>query len=218
MQRSTSPSHAVPAALLAVVAVALVASGIRPYDRLTWFLEVLPVLIAAPLLVATRHRFPLTPLVYWLIAIHSLVLILGGHYTYARVPLGFWIHDWFDCARNHYDRLGHLMQGFGPAIIIRELLLRTSPLAPGKWLFTIVLFTVLGISATYELIEWWTALASEEASAAFLGTQGDVWDTQWDMFLAGCGAIAAQTVFERLHDRQLAVVDPGVADKVRPRT
>jgi putative membrane protein len=215
---STARSPALPAALLAVVVLALVASGLRPYDRLTWFLEVLPVLVAVPLLVATHRSFPLTPLVYWLIALHSLVLILGGHYTYARVPLGFWIQDWFDFARNHYDRIGHLMQGFGPAIIARELLIRTSPLAPGKWLFTIVLFTILGISATYEFIEWATALASEEAAAAFLGTQGDPWDTQWDMFLAGCGAIAAQFLLERPHDRQLAVVDPAVADKVRSRT
>jgi putative membrane protein len=215
---STARAPALPAALLAVVVLALVASGLRPYDRLTWFLEVLPVLVAVPLLVATHRSFPLTPLVYWLIALHSLVLILGGHYTYARVPLGFWIQDWFDFARNHYDRIGHLMQGFGPAIIARELLIRTSPLAPGKWLFTIVLFTILGISATYEFIEWATALASEEAAAAFLGTQGDPWDTQWDMFLAGCGAIAAQFLLERPHDRQLAVVDPAVADKVRSRT
>jgi putative membrane protein len=190
---STATSGTLKLVLLLVVALALVASGLHPHDRLTWFLEVLPVLIAAPLLIATHRSFPLTPLAYGLIAIHSLVLILGGHYTYARVPLGFWMQDWFDFTRNHYDRIGHLMQGFGPAIIIRELLVRTSPLAPGKWLFTIVLFTVLGISATYELIEWWTALASEEASAAFLGTQGDVWDTQWDMFLAGCGAIAARS-------------------------
>jgi putative membrane protein len=214
---STSASSALPATLLAVVVVALVASGLHPYDRLTWLLEVLPVLVAVPLLVATHRGFPLTPLAYWLVAIHSLVLILGGHYTYARVPLGFWIQDWFDFARNHYDRIGHLMQGFGPAIIARELLIRTSPLTPGKWLFTIVLFTILGISATYELVEWAAALASEEASAAFLGTQGDPWDTQWDMFLAGCGAIAAQFLLERLHDRQLAAVDPAVADKVRPR-
>jgi putative membrane protein len=133
------------------------------------------------------------------------------------VPLGFWIQDWFDFSRNHYDRLGHLMQGIGPAIVARELLIRTSPLAPGKWLFTIVVFTVLGISATYEFIEWAAALASEEAAAAFLGTQGDPWDTQWDMFLAGCGAIAALFLFERVHDRQIAVVDPAVADKVGPR-
>ena len=213
----TPTSRTLPAVLFAVVAVALVVSGIRPYDRLTWFLEVVPVLIAAPLLVATQRSFPLTPLAYWLIAIHALVLILGGHYTYARVPLGFWIQDWFDFARNHYDRLGHLMQGIGPAMVARELLIRTSPLAPGKWLFTIVVFTVLGISATYEFIEWAAALASAEAAAAFLGTQGDPWDTQWDMFLAGCGAIAALFLFERLHDRQIAIVDPAVADKVRPR-
>jgi putative membrane protein len=215
---NTSGPSALPAALLAVVAVALVASGLHPYDRLTWFLEVLPVLIAAPLLVATWRSFPLTPLAYWLIAIHALVLILGGHYTYARVPLGFWIQDLFDFSRNHYDRIGHLMQGFGPAIIVRELLIRTSPLAPGKWLFTLVLFSVLGVSATYELTEWWAALAGGEAAGAFLGTQGDVWDTQWDMFLAGCGAIASQVVFERLHDRQLAAVDPSLANKVSPRS
>jgi putative membrane protein len=207
-----------PASLLALVAAALVASGLRPYDRLTWLLEVLPVLVAAPLLVATFRRFPLTPLVYWLVALHALVLILGGHYTYARVPLGFWMQDWFDFTRNHYDRIGHLMQGFAPAIVVRELLLRTTPLAPGRWLFAIILFTVLGVSATYELIEWWTALASEEAATAFLGTQGDVWDTQWDMFLAGCGAIAAQLLLARRHDRQLAVVAPAIARKLAPRS
>jgi putative membrane protein len=177
-------------------------------------LEVLPVLIAAPLLVVTWRRFPLTPLVYWLIALHALILILGAHYTYARVPLGFWLQDALDFQRNHYDRIGHLMQGFGPAIVIRELLIRTSPLAPGKWLFTLVLFSVLGVSATYEFTEWWAALAGGEAAGAFLGTQGDVWDTQWDMFLAGCGAIAAQLLFARLHDRQLAALDPAVRDKL----
>jgi putative membrane protein len=207
-----------PASLLALVAAALVASGLRPYDRLTWLLEVLPVLVAAPLLVATFRRFPLTPLVYWLVALHALVLILGGHYTYARVPLGFWMQDWFDFTRNHYDRIGHLMQGFAPAIVVRELLLRTSSLAPGRWLFAIILFTVLGVSATYELVEWWTALASEEAATAFLGTQGDVWDTQWDMFLAGCGAIAAQLLLARRHDRQLAIVAPAIASKLAPRS
>lgn len=215
MNRSGWPTQR--SVLLVVVVIALVASGIRPYDRLTWLLEVLPVLVAGPLLIATRRSFPLTPLVCWLIAVHSLILILGGHYTYARVPLGFWIQDWFDFSRNHYDRIGHLMQGFGPAIVIRELLIRTSPLAPGKWLFTIVLFTVLGVSATYEFIEWWTALASEDAATAFLGTQGDVWDTQWDMFLAGCGAILSQFVFERLHDRQLEAIDPSLRSKVAPR-
>jgi len=207
-------SAAQPASLLLVVAIALVVSGIGPHDRLTWVLEVLPVLVAAPLLVATWRRFRLTPLVYWLIALHALILILGAHYTYARVPLGFWLQDAFDFQRNHYDRIGHLMQGFGPAIIIRELLIRTSPLAPGKWLFTLVLFSVLGVSATYEFTEWWAALAGGEAAGAFLGTQGDVWDTQWDMFLAGCGAIASQLLFARLHDRQIAVLDPAVRDKL----
>lgn len=206
-------SAALPLSLLAVVSVALVASGVGPYDRLTWLLEVLPVLIAAPLLIVTWRSFPLTQLAYVLIAIHALVLILGGHYTYARVPLGFWMQDAFDLSRNHYDRIGHLMQGFSPAIVIRELLLRTSPLAPGKWLFTLVLFSVLGVSATYEFTEWWAALAGGEAADAFLGTQGDVWDTQWDMFLAGCGAIAAQVLLGRLHDRQLAALDPSVARK-----
>jgi putative membrane protein len=214
---SSAGQTRLPLSLLAAVAVALVVSGIQPHDRLTWWLEVLPVLVAAPLLVATYRRFPLTPLAYWLIAIHSLILVVGGHYTYARVPLGFWMQDWFDFSRNHYDRIGHLMQGFGPAIITRELLVRTSPLAPGKWLFTLVLFSILGISASYEFVEWWAALASEEASAAFLGTQGDPWDTQWDMFLAGCGAVAAQLLLARVHDRQLAALDRAVADKVRPR-
>lgn len=211
---SRTHSVALPVVQLVVVVVALVVSGIRPYDRVTWVLEVLPVLIAVPLLLATFRAFPLTPLAYALIAIHSLVLTLGAHYTYARVPLGFWIQDWFDLARNHYDRIGHLMQGFGPAIIIRELLIRTSPLAPGKWLFAIVLFTVLGVSATYEFTEWWAALAGGEVAAAFLGTQGDPWDTQWDMFLAGCGAIASQIILAPVHDRQLAAVDPPVAPKL----
>jgi putative membrane protein len=213
---SAADSKALPVALLAAVSVALVASGLHPHDRLTWWLEVLPVLVAAPLLVATHRSFPLTPLAYWLIAIHSLILILGGHYTYARVPLGFWMQDWFDFSRNHYDRIGHLMQGFGPAIITRELLLRTSPLAPGKWLFTLVLFSVLGVSATYEFTEWWAALAGGDSAGAFLGTQGDPWDTQWDMFLAGCGAIAAQLALARSHDRQLAAVDPAIRSKVWP--
>ena len=208
-------SRTLPAVLFAVVAVALVVSGIRPYDRLTWFLEVLPVLIAAPLLVATQRSFPLTPLAYWLIAIHGLILLLGAHYTYARVPLGSWMQDAFGFERNHYDRIGHLMQGFGPAIVIRELLLRTSPLVPGKWLFTLVLFSVLGVSATYEFTEWWAALAGGDAAGAFLGTQGDVWDTQWDMFLAGCGAIASQLLLTRMHDRQVAARDPAARGKFR---
>jgi putative membrane protein len=200
--------HRLPLVLLATVVIALAASAIGPYDRLTWWLEALPVLVAIPLLAATYARFPLTPLAYWLIAIHCLILLLGAHYTYARVPLGSWMQDAFGFERNHYDRIGHLMQGFGPAIVIRELLLRTSPLVPGKWLFTLVLFSVLGVSATYEFTEWWAALAGGDAAGAFLGTQGDVWDTQWDMFLAGCGALASQVLLGRTHDRQVAALDP----------
>ena len=165
-----TPSRRLPLVLAAVVIAALAWSGVGPYDRLTWWLEVLPVLVALPLLAATARRFPLTPLVYRLIALHCLVLILGARYTYARVPLGFWMQDWFDFSRNHYDRIGHLMQGFGPAMVARELLLRTSPLRRGKWLFAIVTLSVLGMSAFYEFAEWWAALAGGAASDAFLGT------------------------------------------------
>jgi putative membrane protein len=210
---NSTSSRTLPAVLLVIVLVALVASGIGPADRLTWFLEVVPVLIALPLLLLTSRSFPFTPLVYCLVAAHALILMLGGHYTYAQVPLGFWIQDWFDFARNPYDRIGHLMQGFGPAIIARELLLRTSPLRPGKWLFALVCLSILGISACYEFTEWWAALAGGEAAGAFLGTQGDVWDTQWDMFLAGCGAVVAQMILERLHDRQLLALDPTLRAK-----
>jgi len=203
-----------PLILLGIVLFFLVWSGIRPHDRLTWFLEVLPVLIAVPLLLLTARRFPLTPLAYSLVALHAVILMYGGHYTYALTPLGDWMQDTFQSSRNHYDRIGHLMQGFGPAIIARELLLRTSPLRPGKWLFAIVLLSILGISACYEFTEWWAALAGGDAAGAFLGTQGDVWDTQWDMFLAGCGAVAAQLLLGHVHDRQVAGVDPAVRDKM----
>lgn len=182
----------------------LVWSGINPYDRTTWWLEVAPVLIAVPVLALTRERFPLTPLAYRLIFVHALILMLGGHYTYARVPLGFWVQDLFGFARNHYDRLGHLAQGFIPAIVAREILIRTSPLRAGKWLPVVVTSICLAISAFYEFIEWWAALLGGSAATDFLGTQGDVWDTQWDMFLAFCGAILAQLLLARLHDRQLA--------------
>ncbi|HWJ04841.1 MAG TPA: DUF2238 domain-containing protein [Steroidobacteraceae bacterium] len=205
-----------PLALLGIVLAGLVWSGIEPYDRLTWLLEVLPVLVAVPLLLWTRARFPLTPLAYVLIAVHALILMYGGRYTYALTPFGDWLRDTFDLSRNHYDRIGHLMQGFGPAIIARELLLRTSPLRPGKWLFAIVCLSILGISATYEFTEWWAALAGGDAAGAFLGTQGDVWDTQWDMFLAGCGAIASQLLLARLHDAQLLRLDPYVRLKFVP--
>lgn len=192
-----------PLTLLILIALALALSGLAPYDRTTWWLEISPILIGAPILVATYRRFPLTPLLYTLLAVHALILLVGGHYTYARVPLGFWAQDLFGFARNHYDRLGHFAQGFIPAILVREILLRTSPLRPGRWLFVLVTAVCLAFSAFYELIEWWTALAGGESAAAFLGTQGDVWDTQWDMFCALIGAITAQIVFSNVHDRAL---------------
>jgi putative membrane protein len=191
-------------ALCVIVGASLIVSGIAPRDRTTWWLEVFPVLLGAPILFATAARFPLTPLVYTLLAIHALILILGGHYTYAEVPLGFWVRDALGLARNHYDRLGHFAQGFIPAILAREILLRTSPLRRGRWLFFLVTATCLAISALYELIEWWAALAGGAAADAFLGTQGDVWDTQWDMFLALLGAVTAQLALSRVHDRALA--------------
>jgi len=192
-----------PVVICAVWAMALIASGVAPYDRLTWFMEVLPVLIAAPILVATRGRLPLTTLVYTLIAIHGLILIYGGAYTYARVPAGFWLQELFGFARNPYDRIGHLAQGFVPAMVARELLLRVFGITGRKILFFLVACIALAISAFYELIEWWSALAMGAGAHEFLGTQGDVWDTQWDMFLALVGAVAALLLLSRWHDRQL---------------
>jgi putative membrane protein len=192
--------------LLGLAVVTLVVSGIGPRDRGTWVLEVLPVVIAAPLLAFTWERFRLTPLAYRLIFLHALILVLGGHYTYAHVPLGFWLQDLLQFARNPYDRIGHFAQGFVPAIVAREILLRVTPLAPGKMLFFLVCCVCLAISATYEFIEWWAALALGQGAHEFLGTQGDEWDTQWDMFLALTGAIAAQLLFGRVHDRQLAAL------------
>lgn len=189
--------------LLALVVVALVLSRIHPYDPATWWMEVMPVLIGIPVLLFTYRRFPLTPLAYYLLTVHALILIVGGHYTYARVPLGNWFQEAFHLARNHYDRLGHFAQGFVPAILTREILLRTSPLRRGGWLFTLVTSVCLAISACYEFIEWWAALLGGSAATEFLGTQGDVWDTQWDMFLALIGAVVAQLLLSRMHDRQL---------------
>jgi len=200
------PARREPLVLLVLAGLALAVSGVGPKDRFTWLLEVAPVLIGAPILVATARRFSLTPLLYRLLFLHALVLMLGGHYTYAEVPLGEWAKEAFGLARNHYDRLGHLMQGFVPAILAREVLLRRSPLVPGGWLRLAVTSVCLAFSALYELIEWATALATGEAATAFLGTQGDVWDTQWDMFLALCGALLAQALLSRLHDRQLAAL------------
>jgi len=193
-----------PAVLLALTGVALVISGIGPEDRLTWIMEILPVLIAAPILIITARAFPLTPLCYRLIFIHALILILGGHYTYAKVPLGLWAQEAFDLARNHYDRVGHLAQGFIPAIITREVLLRRTPLRRGGWLLTLVTAVCLAISAAFELVEWSAAISLGEEADAYLATQGDVWDTQQDMFMALIGSLTAQLTLGGVHDRQLA--------------
>lgn len=193
-----------PYALLGVGLAALVVSGVRPFDRLTWVLEVGPAVAGALILILLRRRFPFTPLVYRLVLVHALILMLGGHYSYARVPLGFWLQDLFDLSRNHYDRIGHFAQGFFPAIITREVLLRSTPLRRGGWLFFLTVCVCLAFSAFYEFTEWWAALLGGEAADAFLGTQGDPWDTQWDMFMAFAGAILAQLLLGGAHDRQLA--------------
>ena len=195
--------------LAALWGLALIASGIQPADRVTWFLEAAPVLIALPLMAATRGGFPLTPLLYRLAFLHGLVLILGGHYTYANVPLGFWLQDLFDMARNPYDRIGHFFQGFVPAVLAREVLLRKTGLGAGKMLFFVVASICLAFSAFYELIEWWAAVILGQGAEEFLGTQGDVWDTQWDMCMALVGAVLAQVVLSRRHDRQVAAIAAG---------
>lgn len=196
-----------PAILLLLVTLSLLFSAIDPLaDRLTWFLETAPVMLGLVLVTWSRPFFPLTPLLYRLLALHAIILIIGGYYTYAEVPLFNWLRDSLELSRNHYDRIGHLAQGFIPAILAREILLRRSPLPPGGWLLLTVTSICLAFSALYEMIEWWTALASEEAATAFLGTQGDVWDTQWDMFLALTGALLSQWLLGGLHNRQLTTL------------
>jgi len=190
-------------AWLLVFLLVLTWSVIAPKDYFIWILEVTPALLALIVLAATIKRFPLTPLVYLLILVHCIILMVGGHYTYAEVPLFDWLRDSFGWSRNHYDKLGHLAQGFIPAIVAREILLRKSPLQPGKWLFFLVTCVCLAISAFYELVEWWVAVLAGYSADAFLATQGYQWDTQSDMFYALLGAILAQLLLRRLHDRQL---------------
>lgn len=188
----------------AVLLMLLALSGLRPFDRATWMMEVAPVVIVLPILWATYHRYPLTNLLYFFIFIHALVLILGGAYTYARVPLGFWIADWFDLSRNPYDKLGHFMQGFVPALAAREILLRGQFVRGRKMRAFLALCIILAISACYELIEWAAALIMGQGADEFLGTQGDPWDTQSDMFMALIGGATALLVFSGMHDRQMA--------------
>ena len=179
-------------------------SGINPQDRFTWFLEVLPALMGLVILSVTYKRFRFTRLAYWLILIHAIILMIGGHYTYAEVPLFNWIRDTFNLGRNHYDKVGHFAQGFIPAIIVREILVRKSPVKQGKWLSFIVICVCLALSATYEFVEWWVAEISGTAAEAFLGTQGYVWDTQSDMFFAFLGAVSALILLRKAHDRSLS--------------
>lgn len=202
------------AALVVAVLGVLVWSGIHPADRFTWLMEVFPVLIALPVLIVTGRRFRFTTLVYALLAVHAVILMVGGRYTYAEVPLGFRMEEWFGFARNHYDRIGHFAQGFVPALVVREVLVRRSPLAGSRWLPFLVVCFCLALSAFYELIEWWTALATGSAATAFLGTQGDPWDTQWDMCWALIGAVVSLALLSGFHDRQLRAM--GAASGAEP--
>ena len=188
---------------LAVYFLVLIWSSINPKDYFTWLLEVLPALVGLFIMALTYNKFRLTPLTYFLILIHSVILMVGGHYTYAEVPLFNWIRDTFDMARNNYDKIGHLAQGFIPAVIAREILLRLEIVLKKSWLSFIVICICLAISAFYELIEWWAALLSGEAAESFLGTQGYVWDTQSDMALALLGAILSLLLLAKIHDNQI---------------
>lgn len=191
------------ALLLAATLAALLWSGIQPHDRLTWVMEALPVVLALPLLLATRGAFPLTRLAYYLIFFHALILVVGAHYTYARVPLGNWVAEVLDLQRNHYDRFAHVVQGFVPAILAREILIRLKVVGSRPWLFFLVCCFCLAFSALYEIIEWQSAVWGGDGTQDFLGTQGDVWDAQWDMTLALLGAVLAQWWLAGLHLGQL---------------
>jgi putative membrane protein len=181
-------------------------SAIEPADGLTWWMEVIPAIVGFIVLIMTRKRFPLTELVYFLILVHAIILMVGGHYTYAEVPFGDWLRDLVDGGRNNYDKLGHLAQGFIPVMIAREIMIRNKVVAVKGWLTFLLLSVVLAFSAFYELIEWWAALVSSEAAESFLGTQGYVWDTQSDMLWALCGAILALLSLSKLHDRQISAM------------
>ena len=206
---------------LLIVGLAILAwSAWKPHDYFTWILEVFPAVIAGVVLVVIYPRFRFTSLVYVLILIHAAILMIGGHYTYAEMPLFSWLQDEFHLARNYYDRLGHIAQGFVPAMIVREILIRNAVVNGRRWLFFIVCSIALAISACYEFFEWWVAVASGTAADSFLATQGDVWDTQWDMFMALCGAIVAQITVAGIHDRQLRAlsrVTSGAAERTVQR-
>lgn len=188
---------------LAVFLIALIWSAIHPHDYFTWFLEVFPALIGVALILATHRRFPLTPLLTWLLCVHAIILMIGGHYTYAEVPIGFWMERAFHFTRNNYDRIGHFAQGFVPAIVARELFIRFNVVRSRGWRYFLIVCVCLAISASYELLEWQVAVGTGAKSDAFLGTQGDPWDTQEDMATALIGAMIAPILLGRWHDRQL---------------
>jgi putative membrane protein len=192
-----------PVVLLAVLACALVVSGISPRDRLTWLLEEAPIFVGVPVLIATFRNFRLTPLTYRLIFVHAVLLTIGGHYTFSAVPAGLWLRDALGLARNHFDRVVHLVGGFVPAIFAREVLLRKTRLRSGAWLFLVVTLSTLGAGAVYEILEWWAAKLAGMDASEFLAIQGDVWDTQWDLFLDLCGAVLGQLLIARRQDREL---------------
>ncbi|MFD8775092.1 DUF2238 domain-containing protein [Streptomyces sp. NPDC059916] len=200
---SLAPSPVLPGVCVAVVVAGVALSAWAPRDRTTWLLEVVWVLIGLPLVLLTWRRFPLSGMLCCLLAAHALVLALGGHYTYAEVPLGEWVKDGLGLSRNPYDRFGHLMQGFVPAILVRELLVRTSPLRGSRWLAPLTVCACLAFSAVFEMFEWVAAVIGGHAADAFLATQGDVWDTQWDMFCALIGATVSLLLLSKWHDRQL---------------
>jgi putative membrane protein len=195
------------AGMLAALLALLAWSGLRPHDRLTWLMEVLPVIVAVPAMWATRRRFPLTDILYACIFVHCCVLMLGGAYTYARVPMGFALQEWLDTARNPYDKIGHFMQGFVPALLAREVLIRGAFVRGRRMLAFLVVCVVMAVSAAYELVEWAAALSLGQGADEFLGTQGDPWDTQSDMFLALVGAVSALTLLSRRHDREIAALE-----------
>lgn len=194
--------NALIASVLILITI-LTLSGHHPYDRLTWLMEVAPVMIALPLMAATYKKFPLTTLLYALIFVHALILIGGGAYTYARVPLGFWLQDMLGTVRNPYDKIGHFAQGFVPFLVAREILWRGGYVTGRRMLAFLSVCVVMTVSSFYELVEWWAALAMGQGADEFLGTQGDEWDTQADMFFALVGAVAAMLMLSRLHDRQM---------------
>lgn len=198
-----------PLTLLIIVMAFWVWSGINPHDtRLTWVLETFPFMIALPVMLITYKRFRLTDLAYTLIAVHAMILMLGGHYSYAKVPLGFWMEELFGWTRNNYDKIGHFMQGFGPAIYTREIMARTSPLKRGKWLGFVAVAVPLAFSALYEIMEWIASLSNPTDTEAFLGTQGYIWDTQTDMFWCLVGAMMAIILLTKIHDKYLRKLIP----------